>query len=69
MSLTTEYCAKCGVALYEEDPGSRGRKIFRSFGTKIVNGTELHFCYACHSGLNVKFSEGENSNDSKREDD
>lgn len=69
MSLTTEYCAKCNVALYEEDPSSKGRKIFRSFGTKTVNGTELHFCYACYKSLNVKFSEGENSNDGKREDD
>ena len=41
MSLRTECCSKCGIELYEQDDASNGRKIFRSFATKIVEGTEL----------------------------
>ena len=68
MCLVTESCAKCGIDLYEENEGSKGRKIFRSFGTKTVNGVELHFCYPCYNKLNDKFME-EESNDKQREDD
>ena len=69
MNLTTECCTKCGVPLFEENGASKGRKIFRSFGTKTIEGKELYFCYACYEHLNDKFFEGEKANDEQREDD
>lgn len=57
MSLTTEYCAKCGVPIFETVNGSSGRKIFRSFATKTIDGVEVNFCYNCYKTLNNKFEE------------
>lgn len=65
MSLTTECCCICGVKLFEQVNGSEGRKIFRSFGTKFQDGTELHYCLPCYNASNKKiFTEEENGNNS-----
>ena len=65
MSLRTECCSKCGIELYKQDDASNGRKIFRSFATKIVEGTELHFCLSCYGKLNEKiFTEDTNGDNS-----
>ena len=66
MNLTTECCAKCGIELFESVAGSSGRKIFRSFGTRTINGVEIHFCMNCYKGLN-DISDKENANDEQRE--
>lgn len=57
MNLRTECCAKCGIDLFETTDGQGYRKIFRSFATKLVDGTELHFCIDCYKKLNSKFEE------------
>lgn len=63
MSLTTECCEVCGIKLFEQVDGNSGRKIFRSFGTKCVDGKELHFCMNCYDKLNKKiFAEEDNGN-------
>ena len=62
MSPTTECCAQCGIDLFETTEGSGARKIFRSFGIKMINGVEVHYCYSCYKKLNDKFM-GEESDD------
>ena len=62
MILTTENCIKCGIPLYESVSGSVGRKIFRSFGTKTIDGKEVHYCMDCYKKLNAKYTE-EDEND------
>jgi len=57
MILTTENCIKCGIPLYESVSGSVGRKIFRSFGTKTIDGKEVHYCMDCYKKLNTKYME------------
>lgn len=67
MSLTTEYCAKCGIPVFETVNGSSGRKIFRSFGTRTVKGVELYFCYDCYEKTRVETPSKEETNDKQGE--
>lgn len=64
MNLITEYCAKCRVPLYEENPSSKGRKIFRSFATKFdKDNHEYHLCINCYKGNTQEERKEENGED------
>lgn len=56
MSLKTEYCAGCHLPLFEQVDGNSGRKIFRSFATKVIDGEEKYFCIKCHERRNSNVS-------------
>jgi len=63
MSLTTEYCDKCGIPVFETVNGSSGRKIFRSFATRTIDGVPHYFCYNCYTGLCVETPNKEENDD------
>lgn len=46
MNQITEYCAKCGIKLFEQSEGMN-RKIFRSFYTKEKDGSKYYLCINC----------------------